>query len=77
MPAQQRLRRHEATASVLHGEQPGQRREHGAVWPARAWPGDLPAQHRTSCRSTRTSAFLDACPRASNASQPMSWQKIR
>jgi hypothetical protein len=33
-------------ASVLLGEQPGQRREHGAVWPGEAWPGDLPAQHR-------------------------------
>ncbi len=46
MPAQQRLRCHEAMASALLGEQPGQGREHDAVWPGGAWPGDLPAQHR-------------------------------
>jgi hypothetical protein len=31
----------------------------------------------TSCRSMRISACLDACPRASSASQLVSWQKIR
>jgi hypothetical protein len=46
MPAQQRLRRHEPMASALLGEQPGQRREYGAVWPGGGWPGDLSAQHR-------------------------------
>jgi hypothetical protein len=44
VPAQQRLRRDESMAPMLHGEQSGQRREHGAIWPGGAWPGDLPAQ---------------------------------
>jgi hypothetical protein len=46
MPAQQRLRRHESMAAALRGEQPGQRREHSAVRPAGAGPGDLSAQDR-------------------------------
>lgn len=46
MPAQQRLRRHESMAPALRGQQPGQRREHGAVRPAGAGPGDLSAQDR-------------------------------
>jgi hypothetical protein len=32
--------------STLGGEQSGQRREHGAVWPGGAWAGDLTAQDR-------------------------------
>jgi hypothetical protein len=46
MPAQQGLRCHEPMVSTLGGEQSGQRREHGAVWPGGAWAGDLTAQDR-------------------------------
>jgi hypothetical protein len=46
MPAQQRLGRCEPVEPTLPGEQPGQCREHGPIWPGGTWPGDLSAQHR-------------------------------
>src|SRR6266536_372162 len=76
MPAQQRLRRHEPMASALGGEQPGQRREHGAVWPGGRGRVTCRRSTATSWRSTSSSAFLDVCPRASSASQLVSWQKM-
>jgi hypothetical protein len=77
MPAQRRLRRHQPMASALLGEQPGQRQEHGAVWPGGRGRVTCRRGTATSCRSRRISACLDVCPRASNASQLLSWQKIR
>jgi hypothetical protein len=46
VPAQQRVGCYNPMASVLGGQQPGQRREDGSVRPGWAWPGDLSAQDR-------------------------------
>src|SRR6266516_1492133 len=72
MPAQQRLRRHEAMASALLGEQPGQRRQHDAVWPGEVWPGDLPAQHRHLVSEDEELGVLGrppACPQCEPAEE--------
>jgi hypothetical protein len=72
MPAQQRIGSDEAMISALPWQEPAQRREDGPVWLGGTWSGDLPAQHRDLVSQHEQLGVLDACPRASSASQPIS-----
>jgi len=57
---------------------PDQRGEDCAVRPSPAGAGELVrCSTATSCRSTSSSAFLEADDRPSRASQPQSWMKMR
>ncbi len=45
-------------------------RKDGPVWPGGAWPGELLAHDRDLMAQHEELGVLDACPRASTASQP-------
>ena len=77
MPAQHCLWRHESMEPMLCWEEAGQRRE--TARSGQKERGRLTCRGKTATwwRTTRISALLDACARASSPSQPTSWQKIR